>query len=120
MYQDSFSTAQQAPDGTSFRIIVVSTEDEAGRLARQISAGARFAALAVSRSIDPSADHGGLIGPIALSALRPELREALDGGARRPAQRRHSRADGNWRFTERAAVAFRPGSSTMTTTAGTT
>jgi hypothetical protein len=78
MYQGASFAAQQTAEVT-FRIIVVSTEAEAERLSDQIARGAGFAALASARSIDPSAERGGLIGPIALSALRPELRAALEG-----------------------------------------
>jgi hypothetical protein len=70
--------AQQA-GAVTFRIIIVSSEDEARRLADQVAGGASFASLASSRSIDPSADFGGLIGPIEASTLRPELRDALNG-----------------------------------------
>jgi hypothetical protein len=63
----------------TFRIIVVSTQDAAERVARQLADGANFVALAGAESIDPSARGGGLIGPIAVSALRPEMREALQG-----------------------------------------
>ena len=72
--------SSQSPEGNrqvTFRIIVVSSEDAATRIAKQVAGGASFVALAVAESIDPSAPTGGLIGPIALSALRPELRSAL-------------------------------------------
>ena len=74
--------ALQSPDTSpdrpvTFRLIVVSSPDAAQRLAQQIAAGANFVALAGAESIDPSAATGGLIGPIALSALRPEMRDAL-------------------------------------------
>ena len=72
--------ASQAPDAdreVTFRIIVVSTEDDARRIAQQIAAGGNFVALARAESIDPSASSGGLIGPIALSALRSEVRDVL-------------------------------------------
>jgi hypothetical protein len=67
----------QAPEQVSFRLIVVSTEDAARRLAERAAAGSDFAALARAESIDPSAGNGGLIGPIELDALRPELRDGL-------------------------------------------
>jgi len=60
-----------------FRIIVVSTADRAEQLRQQVSGGASFAALARAESIDPSADRGGLIGPVVPAELREELREAL-------------------------------------------
>src|SRR5687767_12751719 len=61
----------------TFRIIVVSSEEAAQRVAQQLAGGANFVALAGAQSIDPSARNGGLIGSVALSALRPEMREAL-------------------------------------------
>ena len=61
----------------TFRIIVVSTPDAAQRVAAQVAAGVNVVALAQAESIDPSAADGGLIGPIALASLRPELRDAL-------------------------------------------
>jgi tetratricopeptide (TPR) repeat protein len=78
-YQAVSQAARQAPELVTFRIIIVSTEDQARRLADQLSRGAGFASLASTVSIDPSAEHGGLIGPIEVSLLRPELRAALDG-----------------------------------------
>jgi tetratricopeptide (TPR) repeat protein len=72
--------SSQVPDGdrqVTFRLIVVSTEDAAERIARQIASGANVVALAAAESIDPSARTGGLIGPIALSALRSEMRDVL-------------------------------------------
>jgi hypothetical protein len=72
--------SSQSPEGerqVTFRIIVVGSEDAAERIATQVAGGASFVALAVAESVDPSAPAGGLIGPVALSALRPELRSAL-------------------------------------------
>jgi tetratricopeptide (TPR) repeat protein len=73
------SQSQEADRQVTFRIIVVSSEDAAQRIAQQVASGANFVALAGAESIDPSAPTGGLIGPIALSALRPEMREVLQG-----------------------------------------
>ena len=76
--QTSPASQGQDPDRqVIFRIIVVSSEDAARRIAEQIARGANFVALAGAESIDPSASNGGLIGPLALSALRPEMRDAL-------------------------------------------
>jgi hypothetical protein len=58
-------------------LIVVSSADRAQSLLSDIEAGASFETVARTQSSDPSASQGGLIGPIALSELRPELREAL-------------------------------------------
>ena len=61
------------------RIIVVGSADEAERVAGLLANGADFAVLARSLSTDPSAASGGLLGRVDVSALRPELRAALDG-----------------------------------------
>jgi tetratricopeptide (TPR) repeat protein len=61
----------------TFRLIVVSSADRAQALLSDITAGASFEAIARQQSSDPSSQRGGLIGPIALSELRPELRDAL-------------------------------------------
>ena len=72
------SRAAQSPaDLVTFRIIVVSSIDRAERVVEQLTVGGDFIALARSESIDPSADAGGLIGPVERAALRPELRDAL-------------------------------------------
>src|SRR5687768_7769292 len=70
--------SSQADDRqVTFRIIIVSSDEAAQRIVEQLAGGANFVALAGAQSIDPSARNGGLIGPVALSALRPEMREAL-------------------------------------------
>jgi hypothetical protein len=61
----------------TFRLIVVSTADRAQAIADSIAGGASFEAMAREHSSDPSSAQGGLIGPIELSELRPELRDAL-------------------------------------------
>src|SRR5262245_31740870 len=68
-------------DGVAMRIIVVGSEDEAHRVVEQLKRGEDFAELAKKVSQDPSADNGGLVGRIAISGLRPELRKALEGVA---------------------------------------
>src|SRR5688500_383141 len=70
-------TSQSDDRQVTFRIIVVSEEEAAQRVAQQLAGGANFVALAGAQSIDPSARGGGLIGPVALSALRPGMRDAL-------------------------------------------
>ena len=67
------------PDVVGLRLIVTSTVDEAQQVVERLTRGEDFAALAREVSIDPSADAGGSIGPIAVSSLRPELRQALEG-----------------------------------------
>ena len=61
----------------TFRLIVVSTERAARELAERLQRGADADAIAAAESIDPSAARGGLIGPVVLAELRPELRDAL-------------------------------------------
>jgi hypothetical protein len=75
----AFLAGQTAPADAPvvFRVIVVSTAARAEQLREQVVNGASFAAIARAESIDPSADRGGLIGPVAPADLREELREAL-------------------------------------------
>ena len=63
----------------TLRIIVVSSPEEAERILDRLKQGQDFALLAKIKSIDSTADDGGLMGKIALSMLRPELRDALQG-----------------------------------------
>src|SRR5688572_12090601 len=58
MHQRGSFAAQQGAAEVTFRIIIVSTEQAAQRLADQIARGASFASLAASESIDPSAGQG--------------------------------------------------------------
>ena len=60
------------------RIIVVSTADEAQRVAERLARSENFVALAKEVSIDTTASRGGLIGKVSLSALRPDLRNVLE------------------------------------------
>ena len=62
-----------------FHIIVVSTADAAQALRARIASGENVETLARRESIDPTGANGGLIGPVATSVLRPELRDALVG-----------------------------------------
>jgi tetratricopeptide (TPR) repeat protein len=64
-------------DQITFRIIVVSSVERAEQLAARVKQGEDFGALAQTESLDPSAPRGGLIGPVALSSLREELRNVL-------------------------------------------
>jgi tetratricopeptide (TPR) repeat protein len=61
----------------TFRIIVVSSAERADQLVARLRQGENFAALAKEASLDPSAPQGGLIGPMTLSDLHPELRDVL-------------------------------------------
>ena len=71
--------AQQPAEDVTLRIIVVSTMAEAQRVVGQLQGGESFVALAQQVSLDPSAANGGLLGRVAVSALRPELRQAVQG-----------------------------------------
>ncbi|MGV3517641.1 MAG: FG-GAP-like repeat-containing protein [Luteitalea sp.] len=67
------------PATLTLRLIVVASEDEARQVIDQVTQGADFGALAASVSQDPTRSRGGLLGPTSLAALRPELRQALQG-----------------------------------------
>src|SRR6185369_4233457 len=71
------SPAPPAEREVTFRLIVVSSEATARELSERLRRGADADAIAAAESIDPSAARGGLIGPVVLSELRPELRDAL-------------------------------------------
>ena len=68
------------PQGVAtFRIIVLDTEGDARSVREQLVNGGNFVALAARVSIDPSANNGGLVGPLPVSDLRPQIRSVLDG-----------------------------------------
>jgi len=78
----SLDAAQSVQSGASdppisFRLIIVSSAGKAAQVLEQLKNGADFSKLAQAESLDPSASQGGLIGPIALSELRPDLQAAL-------------------------------------------
>ena len=75
--QDPAVPRAQTAEQVTFRLIVVSTAAAAQDVAAQLAAGSDFAALARARSIDPSSERSGLIGPVDVPALREELRDAL-------------------------------------------
>src|SRR5215471_19647078 len=62
----------------AFRIIVVDSRDAAERILARLRSGENFVALAAEVSADPSASNGGLVGPLPLSDLRPQIRSVLD------------------------------------------
>ena len=70
--------APAAPETVSFRIVVVESQDAAMRVIEAIAAGENVVALAARLSVDPSAANGGLVGPVPIADLRPELRTALE------------------------------------------
>ncbi len=59
------------------RMIVVGSEDEAQRILDELKGGADFAALAIDKSIDPTARDGGYLGKLDPAILRQELRDAV-------------------------------------------
>ena len=61
------------------RVIVVDAADEAARILRQLQAGSDFAVLAREKSTDATSVDGGFLGQVDPAALRPELRDALQG-----------------------------------------
>ena len=63
----------------TLRIIVVSSEEQAKHVLEELNQGKDFAAVAKMDSIDSTASDGGYLGKIALSALRPELRDGVAG-----------------------------------------
>ena len=65
-------------DTVSFRIVVVESEDAAIKVIDALKSGENVVALAARVSIDSSAANGGLVGPVPVADLRPELRAALD------------------------------------------
>ena len=70
--------AAAGPDTVSFRIVVVESQDAAARVIEAMAAGENVVALAARVSVDPSAGNGGLVGPVRIADLRPELRTALE------------------------------------------
>jgi tetratricopeptide (TPR) repeat protein len=77
------SQTQQAAENSraevSLEIIVVQSASDGARILGRLKGGEDFANLAREKSIDPNAESGGLLGRVALSALRSELRDALQG-----------------------------------------
>src|SRR4051812_39753239 len=76
----TLAAAQGPPsDLTAFQIIVASSADEDEQVRVQLAGGADFTAVAREKSIDPTARDGGHIGKLSVAALRPELRDAVQG-----------------------------------------
>ena len=69
------SVSPQVP----LQIILVATRQQANGIRSRLDAGEAFEELARENSLDPSAAHGGYLGRVNLSALRPEIRAALMG-----------------------------------------
>ena len=77
------STSVQAQESTAnptsqICIIVIDSESEAASFVRRLRTGEDFSALAKQKALDPSADRGGSLGKMDPTALRTELREALN------------------------------------------
>jgi hypothetical protein len=74
--------SQQAPasrsDTITFRILVVESEDAAMVVREQLKNGENFVALARTLSVDPSANNGGLVGPVPIADLRAQIRSVLE------------------------------------------
>jgi VCBS repeat protein/ASPIC/UnbV protein/PPIC-type peptidyl-prolyl cis-trans isomerase-like protein len=74
--------SQQAPasrsDTITFRILVVESEDAAMLVREQLKNGENFVALARKLSVDPSANNGGLVGPVPIADLRAQIRSVLE------------------------------------------
>jgi hypothetical protein len=76
------SSQRQTPaaaDTILFRIVVVESQEAAMNVIDALTRGENVVALAARVSIDPSAANGGLVGPVPVADLRPEIRRALDG-----------------------------------------
>jgi hypothetical protein len=71
------SQTEPAGDERTLRIIVVESAEEAQHVRARLLDGDNFPVVAEQVSVDPSADRGGLLGRLALSSLRPELRQAV-------------------------------------------
>ena len=65
-------------DTIAFRIIVVESEDAARRLLERLMNGENFVAVAKTESVDPSATNAGLVGPMPVADLRPQIRSVLE------------------------------------------
>jgi tetratricopeptide (TPR) repeat protein len=68
-------------DEVTLRVIVVDSAEEAQSIVTRLTSGEDFIALAHAESIDPTANTGGLLGKLTVSALPPVLKDALVGVA---------------------------------------
>jgi tetratricopeptide (TPR) repeat protein len=73
------SASNPSSEEITLQIIVVGSPEEAQHILDRIKKGESFPVLAKEKSIDSTAEEGGLMGRVALSMLRPELRAALGG-----------------------------------------
>lgn len=82
LFSQMFGLADDKDSGAVFlRIIVTNSLEQAQHVLTELSNGANFATVAQNESIDSTASDGGLLGRVAISALRPELRDAITGVA---------------------------------------
>ena len=75
------SSQPQTPAGADtifFRIVVVESQEAAAQVIDALKRGENVVALAARVSVDPSAANGGLVGPVSVADLRPEIRNVLD------------------------------------------
>jgi hypothetical protein len=66
-----------SPPPANVSILVTPTEDEARSALTDLKAGTDFGVLAKEKSIDPSSNDGGYIGPLTTAPLTPAERHAL-------------------------------------------
>jgi len=66
-------------NGIELRIIVVDSSSQAESVLQKLKNGEDFSSLAQKVSIDPTSSDGGYMGPVDLSTLRSELRDAVKG-----------------------------------------
>jgi tetratricopeptide (TPR) repeat protein len=83
MAASTFATGQSRSNPSleeiTLQIIVVGSPEEAEHIIDRVKKGESFPALAKEKSIDSTAEEGGSMGSVAVSMLRPELRDALQG-----------------------------------------
>jgi tetratricopeptide (TPR) repeat protein len=77
--QDPQSAQATDTDQEPLQVIVVRTPEDAQKILDRLKNGADFGHLAKQESIDPTSDVNGFMGYLAPSALRVELRDALQG-----------------------------------------
>ena len=71
----------KASEAVFLRIIVASSMEQAQQIQARLNHGEDFGTVARRLSVDSTANEGGWLGKVSLSALRPELRDAVDGVA---------------------------------------
>jgi tetratricopeptide (TPR) repeat protein len=73
------SVSNPSSEEITLQIIVVGSSEEAQHILDRVRKGESFLTLAKEKSMDSTAEDGGRMGTVALSMLRPELRDALQG-----------------------------------------